>query len=265
MREIYLKAFKRGLLYLEGKRNWINEINFFPVADKDTGDNLVKTIKEAMEIVESKNEKGNFFEQIADALFETATGNSGLILSLFFDGFKKGMNSAYFKSDNLKYGFKMGEKSAYEGIYNPKEGTILTVIKKMSDKIQKMKGDVIYLLEKAIEEGETTCNKTREMLPELKENNVPDAGAVGFLIFWQGFFDEIKENFYEVIAIVKKIKNNVKEFMSCLNGLGESLVINKKDNRLKIHIHTFLPEEIKEIISDKSEVLKIDISKVFNA
>ena len=265
MREIYLKAFKRGLLYLEDKKNWINEINFFPVADKDTGDNLVKTIKEAIEIVESENRKGNFFEQMADALFETATGNSGLIFSLFFDGFKKGMNSLYFKSDNLRYGFKMGKKSTYEGIYNPKEGTVLTVIKKMSDKIQNMEGDVIYLLEKAIEEGEIACNKTREMLPELKENNVPDAGAVGFLIFWQGFFDEIKENFYEIVAVVKDVKDNVNEFVSSLNDFGESIVINKRDNRLKIHIHTFLPERIKEIISDRSEVLKIDINRVFNA
>jgi len=265
MREIYLKAFKRGLLYLEDKKNWINEINFFPVADKDTGDNLVKTIKEAIEIVEAKGIKRNFFERMAEALFETATGNSGLIFSCFFEGFKEGMNSEYLKSDNLRGGFEKGKKHAYECIYNPKEGTILTVIRRMSDKIQNLEGDVIYLLEKAIEEGEIACNKTREMLPELRENNVPDAGAAGFLIFWQGFFDEIKENFYEIIAIVNDVKNNMKEFMSCLNEFGESLVINRRDNILKIHIHTFLPERIKKIILNRSEVLKIDINRVFNA
>jgi len=265
MREIYLKAFKRGLLYLENKKNWLNEINFFPVADKDTGDNLVRTIKEAIKIVESKKEEKNFFEDIADALFETATGSSGLIFSLFFDGFKKGMDSFYFTSNNLKCGFKMGRKSAYEGIYNPKEGTILTVIKKMNDKIQNMDGDVVYILEKAIEEGEIVCKETKEMLPELKENSVPDAGAVGFLIFWQGFFDEIKDNFYEVIAIVKDMKSDMKEFISFLKDFGESIVVNKRDKMVKIHIHTFLPEEIKKIILHRGEVLRIDINKVFSA
>ncbi len=264
---VFLNAFKRGLLYLENKKTWINEINVFPVADKDTGDNLVKTIEDAINMIKDSELRSckDFFNKIADALFETATGNSGLIFSCFFDGFRKAFeDEENFRSLTLKKGFEFGTHSAYEAVYNPKEGTILTVIRKMGEKINSVDGDIISILEEGIEEGERICNETREILPELKSANVPDAGAIGFLIFWEGFLDELKRNFYEIVTILKSWRIKDEKIFDDLKNFGDSLIINHKEEKIKIHIHTFEPYKIKEIISKYGEVLKFHIQRIFN-
>lgn len=189
------KAFLAGAKGLEAKKDWINELNVFPVPDGDTGTNMTMTIMAAArEVAELENPD---MEQLAKAIssgsLRGARGNSGVILSQLLRGFTKEIQGAAdIDVTILANAMVRGTETAYKAVMKPKEGTILTVAKGMADKAIEMASqtDDIEIFAKAvIEEGDYVLSQTPEMLPVLKQAGVVDSGGQGLMQVVKGAFD----------------------------------------------------------------------------
>ena len=189
------KMFIAGAKNLEAKKEWINELNVFPVPDGDTGTNMTLTIMSAA------NEVG----AIADPTMETvakaistgslrgARGNSGVILSQLFRGFTREIKKYdEINVEILSKACVRAVETAYKAVMKPKEGTILTVAKGMSDKACEMLGqsdDLTVVIDEIIKHGEYVLSQTPEMLPVLKQAGVVDSGGQGLMVVLQGAYD----------------------------------------------------------------------------
>ena len=189
------KAFLAGAKGLEAKKEWINELNVFPVPDGDTGTNMTMTIMAAArEVAAIENPT---MESIAKALssgsLRGARGNSGVILSQLFRGFTKEIKeSNEITVTSLANAFTRATETAYKAVMKPKEGTILTVAKGMAEKavdLATQTDDVIDFLTQVIEEGDYVLSQTPEMLPVLKQAGVVDSGGQGLMQVMKGGLD----------------------------------------------------------------------------
>lgn len=189
------KAFLAGAKGLEAKKDWINELNVFPVPDGDTGTNMTMTIMAAAKAVAELEDPD--MEQLAKAISSSslrgARGNSGVILSQLLRGFTKEIQgTASIDVTILANAMVRGTETAYKAVMKPKEGTILTVAKGMADKAIEMAAqtDDIEIFAKAvIEEGDYVLSQTPEMLPVLKQAGVVDSGGQGLMQVVKGAFD----------------------------------------------------------------------------
>ena len=189
------KAFLAGAKGLEAKKDWINELNVFPVPDGDTGTNMTMTIMAAVKAVAELEDPD--MEQLAKAIssgsLRGARGNSGVILSQLLRGFTKEIQgTASIDVTILANAMVRGTETAYKAVMKPKEGTILTVAKGMADKAIEMAAqtDDIEIFAKAvIEEGDYVLSQTPEMLPVLKQAGVVDSGGQGLMQVVKGAFD----------------------------------------------------------------------------
>ena len=189
------KAFLAGAKGLEAKKDWINELNVFPVPDGDTGTNMKMTIMAAAKAVAELEDPD--MEQLAKAIssgsLRGARGNSGVILSQLLRGFTKEIQgTASIDVTILANAMVRGTETAYKAVMKPKEGTILTVAKGMADKAIEMAAqtDDIEIFAKAvIEEGDYVLSQTPEMLPVLKQAGVVDSGGQGLMQVVKGAFD----------------------------------------------------------------------------
>ena len=189
------KAFLAGAKGLEAKKDWINELNVFPVPDGDTGTNMTMTIMAAAKAVAELEDPD--MEQLAKAIssgsLRGARGNSGVILSQLLRGFTKEIQgTASIDVTILANAMVRGTETAYKAVMKPKEGTILTVAKGMADKAIEMAAqtDDIEIFAKAvIEEGDYVLSQTPEMLPVLKQAGVVDSGGQGLMQVVKGAFD----------------------------------------------------------------------------
>ncbi|MBR6402437.1 MAG: DAK2 domain-containing protein [Eubacterium sp.] len=193
------KAFISGANNISNNKEYINELNVFPVPDGDTGTNMSLTIMTAASEVEALQEPT--IDLIAKAIsggsLRGARGNSGVILSQLFRGFCKDVKGK--KSlgvEDLASGFARGVETAYKAVMKPKEGTILTVARGMSQKaadIIDVENDIILFLEQVIEHGEAVLAKTPDMLPVLKEAGVVDSGGQGLIEVMKGLLLGLKD------------------------------------------------------------------------
>ena len=189
------KAFLAGAKGLEAKKDWINELNVFPVPDGDTGTNMTMTIMAAAKAVAELEDPD--MEQLAKAIssgsLRGARGNSGVILSQLLRGFTKEIQgTASIDVTILANAMVRGTETAYKAVMKPKEGTILTVAKGMADKAIEMAAqtDDIEIFAKAvIEEGDYVLSQPPEMLPVLKQAGVVDSGGQGLMQVVKGAFD----------------------------------------------------------------------------
>ena len=189
------KAFLAGAKGLEAKKDWINELNVFPVPDGDTGTNMTMTIMAAAKAVAELEDPD--MEQLAKAIssgsLRGARGNSGVILSQLLRGFTKEIQgTASIDVTILANAMVRGTETAYKAVMKPKEGTILTVAKGMADKAIEMAAqtDDIEIFAKAvIEEGDYVLSQTPEMHPVLKQAGVVDSGGQGLMQVVKGAFD----------------------------------------------------------------------------
>ena len=189
------KAVLAAAKGLEAKKEWINELNVFPVPDGDTGTNMTMTIMAAArEVAAIENPT---MESIAKALssgsLRGARGNSGVILSQLFRGFTKEIKeSNEITVTSLANAFTRATETAYKAVMMPKEGTILTVAKGMAEKavdLATQTDDVIDFLTQVIEEGDYVLSQTPEMLPVLKQAGVVDSGGQGLMQVMKGGLD----------------------------------------------------------------------------
>ena len=189
------KAVLAAAKGLEAKKEWINELNVFPVPDGDTGTNMTMTIMAAArEVAAIENPT---MESIAKALssgsLRGARGNSGVILSQLFRGFTKEIKeSNEITVTSLANAFTRATETAYKAVMKPREGTILTVAKGMAEKavdLATQTDDVIDFLTQVIEEGDYVLSQTPEMLPVLKQAGVVDSGGQGLMQVMKGGLD----------------------------------------------------------------------------
>ena len=188
-------AFLAGAKGLEAKKDWINELNVFPVPDGDTGTNMTLTIMAAAkEVAELENPT---MDQLATAIssgsLRGARGNSGVILSQLLRGFTKEIKAVEeIDTTILANAMVRGTETAYKAVMKPKEGTILTVAKAMADKGLEMASqtdDIEEFVKQVIEYGDYVLSQTPEMLPVLKQAGVVDSGGQGLMQVVKGAVD----------------------------------------------------------------------------
>ena len=192
---LFARMFLAGAKNLEAKKEWINELNVFPVPDGDTGTNMTMTIMSAArEVAALENPSMEVLAKaISSGSLRGARGNSGVILSQLFRGFTKGIKK-YDEIDVtvLAAASQKAVETAYKAVMKPKEGTILTVAKGAADKALELAETDISMddfLKAVIEEAEFVLSQTPEMLPVLKEAGVVDSGGQGLLQVMKGAYD----------------------------------------------------------------------------
>lgn len=195
--EILAKAFLAGAKNLEAKKEWINELNVFPVPDGDTGTNMSMTIMSAAKEVNAitKPDMASVAKAISSGSLRGARGNSGVILSQLFRGFSK-IIAEYDELDVqiLAEAFQKAVETAYKAVMKPKEGTILTVAKGMANRALELADettDLIFFCEGVIKEGDRVLSKTPDMLPVLKQAGVVDSGGQGLMQVMKGALDSL--------------------------------------------------------------------------
>ncbi len=189
------RAFLAAARELEARKEWINELNVFPVPDGDTGTNMSLTIMAAAKEVaalENPNMK-DLSRAISSGSLRGARGNSGVILSQLFRGFTKEIkNVDAIDTTTLANAMVRGTETAYKAVMKPKEGTILTVAKGMADKAMELAAqtdDILEMAAEVIRHGDYVLSQTPEMLPVLKQAGVVDSGGQGLMQVVKGAFD----------------------------------------------------------------------------
>ena len=191
----FQKLFLAGANRINSRKDYINELNVFPVPDGDTGTNMSLTILAAAKEVGAVEEPtmATICKAISNGSLRGARGNSGVILSQLFRGFTKAVSKAdSLGKDEITAGFTRAVETAYKAVMKPKEGTILTVAKGMADKALEMAvetDDIEEFAKAVIEEGDRVLNLTPEMLPVLKQAGVVDSGGQGLMQVIKGAFD----------------------------------------------------------------------------
>lgn len=206
--EVLKKLFLAGAANLEAKKEWINDLNVFPVPDGDTGTNMTLTIMSAAKEVNSlaAPTMQTLSKAISGGSLRGARGNSGVILSQLLRGFTKVVRD-YDELDSIiiSTAFQKAVETAYKAVMKPKEGTILTVARGMADKILDLSteiDDLEELLDKVIKYGDEVLEHTPDLLPVLKQAGVVDSGGQGLMQIMKGAYDALmgKEIDYEAVA-----------------------------------------------------------------
>ncbi len=269
------KMFLAGAKNLEAKKEWINELNVFPVPDGDTGTNMTLTILSAAKEVSAieKPTMENLSKAIKSGSLRGARGNSGVILSQLFRGFTKEI-AQYDRLDTviLANACQRATETAYKAVMKPKEGTILTVAKGAADKALEIANEVTDISEfmnEVIAYADEVLSRTPDMLPVLKQAGVVDSGGQGLMQVLKGAYDaflgkEIDLTFEGAtgsgqIRIVSSEESDIKfgyctefiimlekeynlgteiEFKAYLESIGDSIVVVSDDEIVKVHVHT---------------------------
>lgn len=285
LREMMLSSYEK----IEQEKEEINKINVFPVPDQDTGNNMAKTllgVKEAIEGKEFKNLE-ELSEAILDGALTNAQGNAGVIYTGFLAGFLPQLDKNPIDIQKLALAFEKGAERARTSIQNPQEGTILDVIDASAlalKKEAKKKSDIVNAFKKAAKQASKALLETREKMEIFKKANVVDAGGLGFLIIVESFlgalektspklikkrkekpsqqikrFVQIIANRYEVVSLIENSNFSEKEVQKELKKLGNCLDIVKVKNKMKIHIHTDYPNEVKEVMRRLGQVQNLRV------
>ena len=230
------KMFLAGAKNLEAKKEWINELNVFPVPDGDTGTNMSMTIISAAKEVAAveKPVMKDLAKAISSGSLRGARGNSGVILSQLLRGFTKTIKH-YDQIDKIVLceSFQKACETAYKAVMKPKEGTILTVAKGAAEKALELSCDDSYNMEQyiaaIIAEAERVLALTPEMLPVLKQAGVVDSGGQGLVEVLKGAQDAFLGTLTEA---------QEDEYRAFLQSMGDSIVLVADEEIVKTHVHT---------------------------
>ena len=274
--ELLQKMFLAGAANLEAKKEFINELNVFPVPDGDTGTNMTLTILSAAKEVKALENPDMvaIAKAISSGSLRGARGNSGVILSQLLRGFTKEIREhKEIDTITLAKACERATATAYKAVMKPKEGTILTVAKGASQKAAELAEtteDLDTFISEVINYAQEVLEKTPEMLPVLKEAGVVDSGGQGLMEVMRGAYDafqgkEIDYSAIEASAGTKMVKPSEQaeteikfgyctefiimlekeftakdetEFKAYLESIGDSIVCVADDDIVKIHVHT---------------------------
>ncbi len=301
---LFKKMAFGGAKQLSSNADEVNKLNVFPVPDGDTGDNMRMTIESGiseMESIDSDN-IGTVMKSLSHGMLLGARGNSGVILSQFFAGTAKGLESAE-KADPTTLGraLELGVQQAYSSVMTPTEGTILTVAREAveyavsritpSSTIRTLFSDLSHEMNRSLE-------RTPEILTVLKEAGVVDSGAAGLYYIIDGFNRVLKGHDLEdsdkktitsaktapigefgpdsvmvygycteFLLQLQRSKCDIEEFdveplKAFLSENGDSIVAFKTDSIVKVHVHTMTPEKILEYARKYGEFLSVKIENM---
>ncbi len=274
-------AFISGAVTISDKKREVDELNVYPVPDGDTGTNMSMTIGNTVAELQRMDDKVTV-SQVADAaassLLRGARGNSGVILSLLFRGFSKGLSGKTEATPaDIAVALELGVDAAYKAVMKPTEGTILTVARMAAEKAKEIcdtTDDASVLWEEVCKEAKIALDKTPEQLPVLKKAGVVDAGGMGLLVIWTAMLDVFKGgkvakpaekeddkssttfglsafndddeeiNFtYCTEFIVEKDSDcpDPLKLRAYLETIGDCVVVVDDDEIIKVHVHTDNP------------------------
>ena len=272
------KMFLAGAKNLEAKKEWINDLNVFPVPDGDTGTNMTLTIMSAAKEVSSMEDLDmvSLCKAISSGSLRGARGNSGVILSQLFRGFTKSIREKdALNVSILADAFEKAVETAYKAVMKPKEGTILTVARGASERARELAEegceDLNYFFDEVIKYADEILERTPEMLPVLKQAGVVDSGGQGLMQVLKGAYDaflgkefdlsipevthvkpvqtgmgaqaeaDIKFGYCTEFIIMLTRNFNIKQeidFKEYLESIGDSIVVVADDDVVKVHVHT---------------------------
>ena len=287
--QAFKNALTAGANALVARRDEINALNVFPVPDGDTGTNMSLTflaaVKEARAV--ATNNVNDIAKATSSGALRGARGNSGVILSQLFRGFSRGLSSGEavetFSAKDLERAFIGSTQAAYSAVMKPREGTILTIARAMSERATQFckndpeSDDIIKMLDAVLEHARKVLLQTTDMLPELKAAGVVDAGGEGLLVIWEGAREALKSGEDIVLAeaggtsaqattaafvnpadiefayctefIITEVRPSSSletDMKNYLSKHGDSVVVVHDDDIVKAHIHTNNPGKILE-------------------
>ena len=277
--KILSRMFLSGAKNLEAKKEWINELNVFPVPDGDTGTNMTLTIMSAASEVGALTDPDmeSLAKAISSGSLRGARGNSGVILSQLLRGFTRGVRKLTdLDAPAIAAAMERGVETAYKAVMKPKEGTILTVARAAADRAAELADaaedlDAFFFF--FFQHAEETLARTPEILPVLKEAGVVDSGGQGLLEVFRGAIDgyhgkEVDYSQFETAAAPKITKispqaeadikfgyctefiillekplpqDEIDRFREFLDSIGDSIVLVADDEIVKVHVHTNHP------------------------
>jgi len=285
------EEFKKMMLLsykkIEENKEQINKINVFPVPDQDTGSNMAKTllgIKEAIEGKEFKN-LSEISEAALNGALTAAQGNAGVIYVGFLADFLPLLDKNPVDAKKLAIAFEKGRKRAWKSIQNPKEGTILDVIDAAAETFKEeseKETNIVNILRKATEKSKEALLATREKMEVFRRANVVDAGGLGFLMILESYlealeggrkevkkeekpsekirrFVQVLSHRYEIVSLIENPRLDEGTIKERLKRLGNSIDVVQIGNKMKLHIHTDYPDEVKNIIRKSGQILALRI------
>lgn len=301
--ELYKIIVKNGAVSLRNNYKEIDALNVFPVPDGDTGTNMSMTIEAGVAAIEGANDTSVYemSKKLSRGMLMGARGNSGVILSQFFRGVYKGLTG--FDEVGVKEfarAFKSGVEQAYKAVMKPVEGTILTVAREATEVANKKitkKSTMEDFFKYFLEEAYASLERTPDLLPTLKEANVVDSGAAGFIKVMEGMAKALNGEILEHVEADKVVKSTVnrgsfnahseltygyctefilqlqhakvdianfdeKVIIDKLLELGNSVVCFKDEDIVKVHVHTKTPGEVFNFAQQFGEFITIKVENM---
>ncbi|MBQ8391529.1 MAG: DAK2 domain-containing protein [Clostridia bacterium] len=290
------KMIISGANNLSNNKELVDALNVFPVPDGDTGTNMSLTFMNAARSVDLENtaDASVTAKTVAKATLRGARGNSGVILSQIFRGISKEITSSEINVKTMVAALQSGSDTAYRAVMKPTEGTILTVIRAAAETASRYKGNDIEGLMQAVYKGmNSALAKTQEMLPQLKQAGVVDAGGQGLVFIFEGFLaalsgNEIKLNDSAMMSVseTKSAQSTIStediKFAYCTEFIinkydaklsadkmrnaiepkGDCMIVIDEDDIVKVHIHTNHPGFVLEQAVKLGEMVNIKIENM---
>ncbi len=295
---VFSKMVSVGAASLKAHKNEINDLNVFPIPDGDTGDNMLLTMMGGV-CSDKLSSISDAAERVSSGMLMSARGNSGVILSQFFEGIKDGLSGLeYANTAEMANAFLCGVRQAYASVMTPTEGTILTVVREASEYAASQNYECAEDFLKAfIDEAKRSLGRTPELLPVLKQAGVVDSGGAGLIYIIDGMLrallgeeislenDVIAENnepdldafgendvlefgyCTELLLRLQSSKTNVCDFDTAiitdyLKTVGDSIVAVKSGSIVKLHVHTKTPDRVLSYCQRYGEFLKVKIENM---
>ncbi len=298
--DLLARMFLAGAGKLESQKEYINELNVFPVPDGDTGTNMTMTIMSAAGEVSSLTEPDMklLSKAISSGSLRGARGNSGVILSQLLRGFSRTITEhEELDVETAALAFSKAVETAYKAVMKPKEGTILTVAREAAEEAERAAKETDDFEEfggRILDKAKEALDNTPNLLPVLKEAGVVDSGGTGLFMVLSGAYDCLmgKEVSYEAVTAAKgsapikitaeteaEIKfgyctefiivlnqplteSQIDEFKEFLNGIGDSIVFVPDDEIIKVHVHTNNPGTVLQKALSHGSLSRIKIDNM---
>ena len=297
---LFARMINSGAANLKAHAKEINDLNVFPIPDGDTGDNMLMTMMGGVHHDTSSCESlCEMADRVSSGMLLSARGNSGVILSQFFEGIKNGFTGLQ-TADTKEIGeaFRQGVKQAYSSVMTPTEGTILTVVREATEYACEQNTDTPEeFLNAFVEEAKRSLARTPDLLPVLKKAGVVDSGAAGLIYIVDGMmravigediadFSEVSEKTQELdldafdedsvlefgycTELLVRLQNaktdianfDVKVITDYLQTIGDSIVTVRNGSIVKLHVHTMTPQKVLDFCQRYGEFLKVKIENM---
>jgi len=297
---LFARMINSGAANLKAHAKEINDLNVFPIPDGDTGDNMLLTMMGGVHHDTNSCESlCEMADRVSSGMLLSARGNSGVILSQFFEGIKNGFSGLRSADTNeIGKAFRQGVRQAYSSVMTPTEGTILTVVREATEYACEQNTDTPEaFLNAFIDEAKRSLMRTPELLPVLKKAGVVDSGAAGLIYIVDGMmravigedigdFSDVTEKTGEIdldafnedsvlefgycTELLVRLQNaktdianfDVKVITDYLHTVGDSIVTVRNGSIVKLHIHTMTPHKVLDYCQKYGEFLKVKIENM---